>query len=94
MLGIPDQLLPTYLEEIASTLAAAAWKLRHRRVPVAELVDADYQEIEAAMTEGHPAFVANNGRIGFGLDDYAAFAPETGEAVRLHWLARGATSPG
>ncbi len=87
VLGIPDQLLPTYLEEIASTLAAAAWKLRHRRVPVAELVDADYQAIEAAMTEGHPAFVANNGRIGFGLDDYTAFAPETGETVRLHWLA-------
>ncbi|MDZ5619186.1 GNAT family N-acetyltransferase [Nocardioides bizhenqiangii] len=86
-LGIPDQLLPTYLEEIASTLAAAAWKLRHRRIPVAELVDADYQTIEAAMTEGHPAFVANNGRIGFGLDDYQAFAPETGEPVRLHWLA-------
>ncbi len=39
------------------------------------------------MTEGHPAFVANNGRIGFGLDDYAAFATEAGEPVRLHWLA-------
>jgi siderophore synthetase component len=87
VLGIPDQLLPTYLEEIASTLASAAWKLRYRRIPVAELVDASYQAIEAAMTEGHPAFVANNGRIGFGLDDYTAFAPETGEPVRLHWLA-------
>ena len=87
VLGIPDQLLPTYLEEIGSTLAAAAWKLRFRRIPVTELVDADYQAIEAAMTEGHPAFVANNGRIGFGLDDYAAFAPEAGEPVRLHWLA-------
>ena len=39
------------------------------------------------MTEGHPAFVANNGRIGFGLDDYAAYAPETGSDVRLVWLA-------
>jgi len=86
-LGIPDRLLPTYLEEIASTLAAGAWKLRHRHVPVAELVDADYQQIESAMTEGHPAFVANNGRIGFSLDDYRAYAPETGRAVRLHWVA-------
>ncbi|KAA1420283.1 GNAT family N-acetyltransferase [Nocardioides humilatus] len=86
VLGIPDSLLPVYLEEIASTLAAAAWKLRHRRVPVTDLVDASYQEIEAAMTEGHPAFVANNGRIGFGLDDYTAFAPEAGATVRLHWV--------
>ena len=39
------------------------------------------------MTEGHPAFVANNGRIGFGADDYAAFAPETGQPVHLVWLA-------
>ena len=87
VLGIPDALLPVYLEEIGSTLASTAWKLRHRRVPVAELVDAGYQEVEAAMTEGHPAFVANNGRIGFGLDDYTAYAPETGRPVRLHWLA-------
>lgn len=87
VLGIPDSLLPTYLEEIASTLASTAWKLRHRAVPVADLVDAGYQEIESAMTEGHPAFVANNGRIGFGLDDYTAFAPETGAPVRLHWVA-------
>lgn len=87
VLGIPDTLLPTYLEEIAATLAAAAWKLTHRDIAVADLVDADYQRIEASMTEGHPAFVANNGRIGFGLDDYRAFAPEAGQPIRLHWLA-------
>ena len=39
------------------------------------------------MTEGHPGFVANNGRIGLGADDYAAYAPETGADVRLHWVA-------
>ncbi|WP_141015128.1 GNAT family N-acetyltransferase [Nocardioides sambongensis] len=87
VLGIPDALLPTYLEEIAATLAAAAWKLARRDVPVADLVDADYQTIEASMTEGHPAFVANNGRIGFGLDDYRAYAPEAGQPVRMQWLA-------
>ena len=87
VLGIPDQLLPTYLEEIASTLASTAWKLCHRAVPVAQLVDASYQDIESAMTEGHPAFVANNGRIGFGIDDYTAYAPEAGRPVRLHWVA-------
>lgn len=87
LLGIPDGLLPTYLEEIAATLASACWKLRHARLSAADLLTADYQAIEAAMTEGHPGFVANNGRVGFGLADYAAYAPETGSAVRLHWLA-------
>ncbi|SDS18542.1 IucA/IucC family protein [Microlunatus soli] len=86
-LGIPDSLLRTYLEEISSTLAAAMYKATHQRLTAAELVDADFQQIEAAMTEGHPAFVANNGRIGFGVGDYAAYAPETGRPVRIQWLA-------
>lgn len=86
-LGLPDALLPTYLEELASTLASSCWKLAHSTASAAELLEADYQEIEAAMTEGHPGFVANNGRIGYDLADYAAYAPETGSAVRLEWVA-------
>lgn len=87
LLGIPEALLPTYLEELASTLASAAWKRHHHDATAAELVDADYQTVEAAMTEGHPAFVANNGRIGYGLDDFTAYAPETGSPLRLVWVA-------
>ncbi|MDG4824038.1 GNAT family N-acetyltransferase [Asanoa sp. WMMD1127] len=86
-LGIPDRLVGTYLEEIAATLAGAAWKHHHERQPAAALVHADFQTIEAAMTEGHPGFVANNGRIGFGLADHEAYAPEAGRPVRLLWLA-------
>lgn len=87
VLGIPDALLPVYLEELAATLASACWKLAHSTATVEDLLEADYQEIEAAMTEGHPGFIANNGRVGFGADDFAAYAPETGSTVRLHWLA-------
>lgn len=86
-LGIPTDLLPTYLEELASTLASSMWKREHADVPVAELAVADHQTVEGAMTEGHPAFVANNGRIGLDLDDYTAYAPETAPTVRLFWLA-------
>lgn len=86
VLGVPEKLLPTYLEEIASTVAAGAWKLTHRAVPAAALVEADFQTVEESMTEGHPAFIANNGRIGFDLDDYAAYAPEAGQRVGLVWL--------
>ncbi|MEU4426549.1 GNAT family N-acetyltransferase [Actinoplanes sp. NPDC024001] len=86
-LGIPEKLLGTYLEEISATLAGTAWKYTHRRETADELVHADFQTIEAAMTEGHPGFVANNGRIGFGLRDHSAYAPEAGSPVRLRWLA-------
>ena len=39
------------------------------------------------MTEGHPCFVANNGRLGFGVHEYLSYAPETASPVRLVWLA-------
>lgn len=39
------------------------------------------------MTEGHPCFVANNGRLGFGVDEYRAYAPEAASEIRLVWLA-------
>ncbi|MER7249619.1 IucA/IucC family siderophore biosynthesis protein [Kribbella sp. NPDC000426] len=86
-LGIGAEMLPVYLEEISSTLASAAYKLSKPDLTAADLVTADFQAIEAAMTEGHPCFVANNGRLGFGVSDYLAYAPETGAAVQLVWIA-------
>lgn len=86
-LAIPPALLATYLEEISSTLASAAFKQHAGGPSAARLATADYQTIERSMTEGHPAFLANNGRIGFDLDDFHAFAPEVGAPLRLMWLA-------
>lgn len=86
-LGIPDHLVSVYLEELGSTLAAACWTDMHHTHGVDDLLAADLATTEAAMHEGHPAFVATNGRIGYGLDDYRAYAPETGSDVHLVWLA-------
>ncbi|MFF2365759.1 IucA/IucC family protein [Streptomyces sp. NPDC058122] len=86
-LGLSDEILPVYLEEISSTLAGTCYKLTKPRVPVRELAGAGFQAIETGMTEGHPCFVANNGRLGFGVHDYLAYAPETAHPVRLVWLA-------
>lgn len=95
-LGINLQMLPVYLEEVSSTLASHAYKQWAGQPSSAELaagvtggldVAADFQAIERSMTEGHPCFVANNGRLGFGISDYHAFAPETGAPVQLEWIA-------
>ncbi|MFD3840757.1 IucA/IucC family protein [Streptomyces sp. NPDC058642] len=86
-LGLSDEILPVYLEEISSTLSGTCYKLAKPQLPVAELVRADFQAIETGMTEGHPCFVANNGRLGFGIDEYLSYAPETANPVRLVWLA-------
>ncbi|WP_369267128.1 IucA/IucC family protein [Streptomyces harbinensis] len=100
-LGLSDTVLPVYLEEISSTLAGSAYKLAGElgtdptspttpaahRPGAAELARADFQTIEAGMTEGHPCFVANNGRLGLDSAEYHAYAPETGSPVQLVWLA-------
>lgn len=86
-LGIKDSMLPTYLEEITSTLYGSAYKHQKPDQSSAELALAGFQHIESAMAEGHPCFVANNGRIGFGADDYQRFTPEAGNPIRLIWLA-------
>lgn len=87
LLGINPAMLPTYLEEITSTLYSSAYKHGYNTMPAAELAMADFQTLETSMAEGHPAFVANNGRIGFDAIDYRAYAPEAASPVRLIWLA-------
>ncbi|MFJ8195471.1 IucA/IucC family protein [Streptomyces sp. NPDC096152] len=86
-LGLSDEILPVYLEEISSTLAGTCYKLAKPRVTSAELAASGFQAVETGMTEGHPCFVANNGRLGFGIHEYLAYAPETARPVRLVWLA-------
>ena len=86
-IGIPPNLLATYMEEITSTLCSSVFKLQKNSLSSAELVRADFQTVEAAMSEGHPCFVANNGRIGFDARDYLAYAPEAAAPINLIWVA-------
>jgi siderophore synthetase component len=86
-LDLSDEILPVYLEEISSTLSGICYKLTKPQTPSAELAKSDFQAIETGMTEGHPCFVANNGRLGFGIHEYLSYAPETASPVRLVWLA-------
>ncbi|CAM1371239.1 IucA/IucC [Tenacibaculum sediminilitoris] len=86
-LGIPNEFLATYLEEITSTLSGAAYKYVKEKFSAHELAEKSFQEIEHAMTEGHPCFVANNGRIGFNIDDYHVYAPESNYPFKLVWIA-------
>ncbi|MFJ9616362.1 IucA/IucC family protein [Streptomyces noursei] len=86
-LGLSPDVLPVYLEEISSTLSGTAYKLAGKAPTAAELATADFQAVETGMTEGHPCFVANNGRLGFGIHEYHAYAPEAAAPLTLLWLA-------
>lgn len=87
VLGIADEKMPVYIEEIISTLYGSAFKITKGNPIAKELAKADFQTIEQSMTEGHPGFVANNGRIGFDSTDYRSYAPEAGNSFSLLWLA-------
>ena len=86
-LSLTPSVLPVYLEEISSTLASAAFKLAAAPISADELARADFQAVEAGMTEGHPCFVANNGRLGFDAAEFLEYAPEAGQPTRLIWVA-------
>jgi len=86
-IGISQAMLPTYLEEISSTLYSSAYKLANNHTTAKQLSQADFQTVETSMTEGHPSFIANNGRIGFDAGDYVRYAPEAANPLQLVWVA-------
>lgn len=85
-IGISQEILPIYLEEVCSTLSASAYMQHVGKGSSAALANASYQQVEGSMT-GHPRFVANNGRVGFDAADYQYYAPETASPFSLLWLA-------
>lgn len=74
------------LEEISNTLIGDANYYSKKRLPSAELIDADYATIEAEM-HAHPWIVVNKGRMGFGADDAMLYAPELGNKNQFVWIA-------
>lgn len=86
-LGIAIDKLPIYLEEISNTLYGSAYKHTKLGISAKELLTADFQHIEAAMMEGHPAFVANNGRVGFDAKDFRTYSPEAQQPFKPVWIA-------
>lgn len=86
-LNVGPNVLSVYLEEVLNTLVGRVYRLNHQTLSAADLVHAEFQEVEGAMLEGHPCFVANSGRVGFDVQDQAQFTPEAGAPMRLLWLA-------
>lgn len=86
-LDISSENFLLYLEEISSTLSGYCYKFSTAGRTAKELCHANYQSIEMAMSEGHPIFVANNGRLGFDVNDFNSYAPEVGGSLHLSWLA-------
>ncbi|WFT78584.1 IucA/IucC family protein [Methylobacterium sp. CB376] len=83
-LGIAPDTLCTYVQELYSTLAADA-----RIAAAGEGADllALPERMVQQVLDGHPKAPASKGRIGWGLADFEAYAPEFRAGVRLVWAA-------
>lgn len=85
-LGTAPEVLAEWLQEINSGLLAEAIQCeRLGGLDAAALASLDTLALEQHL-DGHPKLIAHRGRIGWGLDDLDAHAPEAGARVRLHWL--------
>ncbi|WP_347550071.1 IucA/IucC family siderophore biosynthesis protein [Pseudalkalibacillus hwajinpoensis] len=84
LIGMSSETAGHLIKELNQTLIADA-HLLSKPISSDELAGVDYALLEGYMT-GHPWITYNKGRIGFGYDDYLAYAPEQQKEVRLSWV--------
>ncbi len=85
-LGLSPTTTAHFLRELTHTLMADAHILERKDTSVDDLMQMDYAWLEGEM-EGHPWITFNKGRIGWGYDDYLAYAPEQKQSIVLSWIA-------
>ncbi|EGZ7011686.1 IucA/IucC family siderophore biosynthesis protein, partial [Cronobacter sakazakii] len=87
VLKMSDAQTAEHLEDLYATLRGDMQLLQAREGLNADaLVDMDPDELQCLMS-GHPKFIFNKGRRGWGLDALKAYAPEYRGRFRLHWVA-------
>ena len=84
---IDKNILPTYIDEMISTLNGWVYKRDNERLNSDELIHADYQSIETTMDEGHPVIIANRGCYGFDFIDALMYSPECMAKQKVVWIA-------
>jgi siderophore synthetase component len=85
LLALDGATLGHLVRELTTTLAADA-RLDHTALPVADLAELGYAQLEGHQT-GHPWLVLNKGRLGFSATDAARWTPEARRPSRLPWIA-------
>lgn len=86
-LGLDATILGNLLHETANTLAADTALLAARAGLDADALSRLPDERLQGLLDGHPKAVVNKGRIGWGADEYARYATESGKTVQPLWLA-------
>lgn len=87
VLEMSDAQTAEHLEDLYATLRGDIQLLQARETLDADaLIHLDPDELQCLMS-GHPKFIFNKGRRGWGLDALRQYAPEYRGRFRLHWVA-------
>ncbi|EQA1593662.1 aerobactin synthase IucC [Enterobacter hormaechei] len=87
VLEMSDAQTAEHLEDLYATLRGDIQLLQARVTLDADaLIHLDPDELQCLMS-GHPKFIFNKGRRGWGLDALRQYAPEYRGRFRLHWVA-------
>jgi len=86
-LGMHDGQLAEHLEDLFATLRADCQLREARRGLSADAAIRLAEPERQRLLDGHPKFLFNKGRRGWGLEALARYAPEHGGRFRLGWVA-------
>ena len=80
-------ILGNLIEEIQQTLYADLIAHQHRgSYNLTQLTKLSGIALQAIL-KGHPKAIANKGRLGWGVNELASYAPEAAQSFQLHYLA-------
>ncbi|HET8791526.1 MAG TPA: IucA/IucC family protein, partial [Modicisalibacter sp.] len=86
-LGMHDGQVAEHLEDLFATLRADCQLREARRGLSADAAIRLPEPKRQRLLDGHPKFLFNKGRRGWGLEALARFSPEHGSTFRLGWVA-------
>ncbi len=87
VLGMSDATVAEHMQDLYATLKGDLRLLAARRgMSATDLINLDADSLQCLLS-GHPKFVFNKGRRGWGQQALERYAPEYGNTFRLHWLA-------
>ncbi|WHP29653.1 aerobactin synthase IucC [Trabulsiella odontotermitis] len=87
VLAMSDAQTAEHLEDLYATLRGDLQLLSARaHLDADALIDLDPDALQCLLS-GHPKFIFNKGRRGWGLDALRQYAPEYCGRFRLHWIA-------
>lgn len=86
-LEMSDAQTAEHLEDLYATLRGDLQLLEVRRsLSADDMIALDADELQCLLS-GHPKFIFNKGRRGWGVDALRAYAPEYRNRFQLHWIA-------